>query len=290
MSAHTNNTRLLQLSRVLVILTVVIATSTIRAQTLQMVAEPIYPQGRAHLVYSHLAEYLSDNLGKKILLTIPINFQQHWLFTQRGDTPDIVIEEAPLTDYWVQYRGYTPLVRGKQSTSYSLVTLNSDYKNPDDLVMLPVATLPSPSTDYLILTQWYKNPLWQPEIVSSSTSWDDSVQQLWGGEVEAAIIPTELAKSYPQLRVIKTSVSMPGLSISVAPHIETELYESIESLLLALNDDSDNYHVMHELNITQFIPALKTEYRGYAEWLRVVSKEDFALPIASSSAGMASLH
>lgn len=289
MSTFTSNVRFLRLCRLLIFIVLIIATTTIPAQSLQMVAEPIYPQGRAHIVYSPLAEYLSSNLDRKILLTIPVNYQQHWLLTKQGDNPDVVIEEAPLTDYWVTYRGYIPLVRNQPSNSYSLVTLNPDYKSLNDLLMLPVATMPSPSTDYLILTQWYKNPLWQPEVISSSTSWDDSVQQLWGGEVEAAIIPTALAKTYPQLRVIKTSLPMPGVSISVAPHIETEMRDKIEHLLLALNEDSNNYQIMHELNFTHLLPARKTEYQGYAEWLRVVSNHDFTRS-GSNTPSIISLH
>lgn len=249
--------------------------SDARAQALQMVAEPIYPKKQSHDVYSQLAEYLSDKLNKKILLTISVNFQQHWLLTKQGDKPDIVIEQAPLTDYWSYYRGYTPLVKNMQSTRYSLVTLKPEYRHPNDLFMLPVASMPSPSTGYLILTQWYKNPLSQPEIISNSTSWQDSVQQLWDGIVEAAIIPTSLAKNYPQFRVIRNSDPMPGLSVSLAPHVESDLREKILRVLLALNDDAGNYPVLHELNITAFVPAQETEYRGYAEWLRTISSNGF---------------
>ncbi len=253
------------------------------AVALQMVAEPIYPIDQAEQVYAPLASYLGNHINQTIELVTPANFQQHWLLVRQGSSPDIVIEEAPLTDFWLRYKGYTPLVRSERALSFSLVTLSTEYQSINDLFMLPIATMPSPSTEYLILTRWFENPFWQPQIVSSSTSSADSVQLLWDGVVSAAILPTPIAETYPQFRTIRTSETMPGLTISVAPWVDKALQQQLQRILLSLNDDAGNYTVLDELNLDRLVPAIKSEYLGYAEWLRKINIYNFPEIFAEAS-------
>ncbi len=244
-------------------------------QPLQMVAQPIFPADQAELVYQPLADYLTTQLNREVLLIIPRNYQQHWLDIKSDTVIDLAIEEAPLTDYRVNYKNFVPLVRGENSVSYSLAVLDNTYASRDDLVGLPVASMPAPSTGYLVLARWYNNPLSQARIISNSTSWDDAVQQIWSGEVEAAIIPTRLAQDYPQFTIIDTSVEMPSLAISASPDLDPELLQAITDALLALSDDQENADALIELDIQGFVPAVANEYRGYAEWLRAISGDDF---------------
>lgn len=245
------------------------------AQPLQMVAQPIFPPEQAQLVYQPLADYLTEQLGREVQLNIPRNFQEHWLAIKGGAVVDLAVEEAPLTDFRVNYMNFVPLVRGQNSVSYSLAVLDPAYTDRNDLVGLPVASMPAPSTGYLVLARWYNNPLSQAQIISNSTSWDDAVQQIWSGVVEAAIIPTRLAQDYPQFNIIDTSVEMPALAISASPELDDELRQSIINALLALNDDESNYNIIDELNVQGLETVSPNEYRGYAEWLRAISSSGF---------------
>ncbi len=247
----------------------------LKAQTLQLIGEPVYPANQARQIYSLLAEYISSNINREISLTTPVNFQQHWLTIRQGSTPDIVIDQAPLTDFWVRYKGYIPLVRESQNTGYALVTMNPEYQDYNDLFMRPIATMPSPGTDYLVLIQWFENPLWQPSIISSSSSWADSIQKLSEGTVAAAVVPNGLVDSDSEFRVIQTSNDMPGLTISAAPWVERSLREELQRVLLFLNDNTGNRAILEGLNIEAFEPAEALDYEGYAEWLRTVSVYDF---------------
>lgn len=248
---------------------------TATAQPLQMVAQPDFPREQAERIYQPLADYLSIQLQREVQLTIPRNFQQHWLGIKSGTVVDLAIEEAPLTDYRINYMNFVPLVRGQNSISYSLVTLDPTYVTRDDLVGLPVATMPAPSTGYLVLARWYNNPLSQAQLISSSTSWDDAVQQIWGGAVEAAIIPTRLAEDYPQFNIIDTSVLMPAVAISASPELDEELRQRIVNALLALNGDEGNFNILHDLNVEGLETVEPNEYRGYGEWLRAISQGGF---------------
>lgn len=245
------------------------------AQPLQMVAQPDFPHEQAERIYQPLADYLSTQLQREVQLTVPKNFQQHWLAIKNGAVVDLAIEEAPLTDYRVNYLNFVPLVRGQNSISYSLAVLDPAYTTREDLVGLPVATMPAPSTGYLVLARWYNNPLSQAQLISNSTSWDDAVQQIWSGTVEAAIIPTQLAEDYPQFSIVDTSVLMPAIAISASPELDEDLRQSIINALLALNGDEDNFNILHELNVEGLETIDANEYRGYGEWLRAISQDGF---------------
>lgn len=242
--------------------------------TLTLVAQPIFPQYLAASVYAPLADYLAQGLQTEIKLVTPKNFQAHWAAIKAGVQHDLAIEEAPLTDYRIRYRNYLPLVRDRAEQSYTLAVLDNQYADKADLVGLSVASLAAPSSAYLFMTRWYDNPLSQPQIISTATSYAEAVQQLWAGEVAGVLLPSELATDYPQFNFIATSESMPGLAISASPSLDAEFRERVTELLLQLNDEK-NYAILDELNIEALDAADPAQYQGYAEWIRAVSYSGF---------------
>mgnify|MGYP005841095979 CR=1 FL=1 len=241
---------------------------------LTLVAQPIYPQYLAASVYTPLVDYLAQGLGRDIELITPKNFQAHWSAIKSAVQHDLALEEAPLTDYRMHYQQYQPLVQAASSQSYSLAVLDSSYEDRFDLVGRPVASLAAPSSAYLFLTRWYDNPLNQPQIISTATSYADAVQQLWGGEVVGVVLPTELATDYPQFSFIATSESIPGLAITATPKLDNATVTALIDLLLALNQEQF-IAILDELNIDRLEPADAQHYRGYAEWIRSVSYTGF---------------
>ncbi|GAB4118555.1 MAG: hypothetical protein Tsb0027_12030 [Wenzhouxiangellaceae bacterium] len=241
---------------------------------LTLVAQPIYPQYLASSVYTPLADYLATGLQRDIELITPKNFQAHWSAIKSGVKHDLALEEAPLTDYRIRYQQYQPLVQAAASQSYALAVLDGSYEDRFDLVGRPVASLAAPSSAYLFLTRWYDNPLSQPVIISTATSYEDAVQQLWGGEVEGVVLPAELATDYPQFSFIATSDSMPGLAISAAPELPPELVEQLQQLLLGLNQ-AEHIAILDELNVAALEAADAERFNGYAEWIRSVSYTGF---------------
>lgn len=241
---------------------------------LTLVAQPIYPEYLAQSVYAPLAEYLEQGLGRDIELITPKNFQAHWSTIKSGEQYDLAIEDAPLTDYRLRYQNYQLVVQAEATRDYSLAVLNPDYEDRFDLVGQPVASLAAPSSAYLFLTRWYDNPLSQPQIISTANSFDDAVQQLWGGEVEGIVIPSELATDYPQFSFIANSESMPGLGIMAAPTLDSETFASVTALLMELNDEQ-HIAILDELNVSALLPGNAERYNGYAEWIRNVSYTGF---------------
>lgn len=244
------------------------------AQPLQLVAEPIYPDYQAESVYAPLTEYLSQSIGREVQLVNPSSFRQHWRDTQSRVAYDLVLESAPITDFRIRRQQYIPLVRIDEPTTYSLAVLNPEYTNRNDLLGLPVATLQAPSVSYLMMTRWYDNPLSQPQVKSSAPTWEDAVLQLFGGEVEAAVLPTSFADGYPQITFIQSSDALPPQAISASTNLSEELREQIKAALLALNDD-ENMDILTVIGIGNLVEANAEEYTGYANWLRVISLSPF---------------
>jgi len=248
-----------------------IGCSNINAQPLRMVAQPNYPPQQASRVYQPLADYIGDQVGRDVILVTPRSFQHHWLDTRRGESFDLALEDAPITDFRIQRQNFVPLVRVAEAQSYTLCVADPNYESVDDLVGVSIATMPAPSTGYLILVNWFPNPLRQPNIRSRASRWQDAVQDIFAYQTEAAIAPKRLVDQYPQLTRIRTSDPVPGPAISASAELTPELRQAIRAALLTLNESERGVEILEELNTSELVPASAEEYSGYIEWLRRVS-------------------
>ena len=249
--------------------------SDIYAQPLQIVVEPIFPDTQAKTVYAPLIEYLSNSIDREIQLITPSSFREHWKDTRSNTAYDLAIASAPITDFRIQQQGYVPLVRKAKNISYSLVTLDPDISDSDELLGHLVSIVQSPSVSYLLITRWYNNPLSQPKLNSNAPTWNDSINQLFAAEVDGILIPSRVAAQYPQFNIVRTSQEIPGFAISASAELDSALKEQIKQALLALNEDDIYYDLLQELETESFIGATADEYNGYINWLKPISLGGF---------------
>ncbi|MCF6262229.1 MAG: phosphate/phosphite/phosphonate ABC transporter substrate-binding protein [Xanthomonadales bacterium] len=245
-------------------------TSQTSAEELTLVAQPNYPQERSAEVYAPLIEYLNATSGHTITLKSPRDFQHHWLSVRNGDTPDLVLEDAPLTDYRIQNQGYTPLVRVKEEVSYSILTGGAYADDQlDQFVGRIISTLAAPSLGYLVLLDAFPNPFSQPAITSSATAWLDGVEMTFSMEADAAVAPIWLVEQYQNLYPVYTSKNFPGLTLSASSSVSDEVKDAITEALLKLHEDENGSHfsALHELNATEMIKAEVSDYAGYKKML-----------------------
>jgi hypothetical protein len=241
-------------------------------ETFILQGHPIFTPDQADLVYRPLVNYLNDVTPYRFDLQISRDFHRYWLDVRRGETPDLVLEEAHLTAFRMQRDDYTPLVKAAEPTTYSLMA-SPTYIDGSlrDFVGRPVSSMPSPSLGYLVLSRWYENPMQQPIIQSNASSWLDAIEIVFSMEAEAAIAPRNLAERYVNLETIETSQEFPGLTLSASPAVPEEIQQEIRQALLNLHDDDNHYAVVHELDIERFIEADPQEYDGLENWLREVT-------------------
>lgn len=238
------------------------------ADELTLLAQPAYPIERSAEVYAPLIEYLNATSGHTITLKSPRDFQQHWLHIRNGDTPDLVLEDAPLTDYRIQNQAYTPLVRVKEEVNYSLLTGGAYADDKlEQFVGRVISTLAAPSLGYLVLIEAFPNPFSQPVISSNAATWLDGVEMTFSMEADAAIAPAWLVEQYQNLYPVYTSKNFPGLTLSASSNVSAEVQDAIKQALLTLAEDETHFSALHELNATELIEANVEDYAGYKKML-----------------------
>lgn len=242
--------------------------SQAHAEELTLLVQPSYLQKRSAEVHAPLIEYLNATSGHTITLKSPRDFQQHWLSVRNGDTPDLVLEDAPLTDYRIQNQAYTPLVRVKEDVSYSILTGGAYADDQlEQFVGRIISTLAAPSLGYLVLLDAFPNPFSQPVITSNASTWLDGVELTFNMEADAAIAPIWLVEQYQNLYPVYTSKNFPGLTLSASSSVSDEVKDTITQVLLKLHEDESHFSALHELNATEMIEANAVDYEGYKKML-----------------------
>jgi hypothetical protein len=252
-----------------VLLVAVLAPAPARAAELKLLVEPFYTPDRAAEVYQPLIEYIGTTTGHQITLVTPRNYHFFWRDVRQNVPVDLMIAEPPVTDYRIQRFGAEPLVRTAEPTRYTL--LASDMlENPslESLYGRNIVTMPSPSLGFAFLLEFFPNPVSQPNILSSASSWRDGVEIVFAGEADATIVPTWLQAQYPNLVPIRNSREFPGIALSASAGLDAQVKADIKAALLKLHEDPTVYEVLNELGITRFEEASAAEYRGAEQMLR----------------------
>ena len=225
--------------------------------------EPIYAPEAARDIYKPLLDYLAKETGETFVLAPPANYPGYWRSLLQPGNTDFSYDEAHFADYRITRAGFIPLVRTAESTSYTLLA-NLEYEGQgvDSLQRKAIATMPAPSLGYALLAQFYPNPVQQPAFKSVATSWRDGVQIVFGGEADAAIVPTWLKDTYPNLTSIQTSRTFAGPAVLAAPSVPADVRDKVRAALLKLGDVPELSELLLELGISKFVPAEAKDYTG----------------------------
>lgn len=242
--------------------------ASLQAQTHVLQVHPTFTPEQAELVYQPLVDYLNEATEYRFELATARDFHRHWLDIRRGEQPDLVLEDAHLIALRVERDGYRPLARASTPATFSLLTTLPDSElELEDFIGLRVSSLPAPSLGHLVLASWFPNPMQQPLIQSSATSWLDAVEIVFAMEADAAIVPHNLVARYVNMTEVATSTEFPHMSIAASPALANEVADAVLEALVALHSDPDHFGALHELDIERFVPASVDEYLGLERWL-----------------------
>jgi ABC-type phosphate/phosphonate transport system substrate-binding protein len=127
-----------------------------------------------------------------------------------------------------------------------------------------------PAPSGVFLGQMFRNPLRQPFIVPTNSA-DDSLKRLLSGDVYAAIVPTPLVNMALQngedLVVVKTSVQIPHVAISVSPNMPEATREKIKKALLEADKTPAGQAMLKKLGFSNFEAADPSLYSGLMQYL-----------------------
>ena len=259
------------LFRKFVIIPLVLYACAVSAAEYTVVVQPDYAPERSQQVFQPLIEYLNNATGHTFNLITPRDFHDYWKQIQAGQKPDLIIDEAHLTDLRIKRDGYIPLARFAEDVSYSLLTTaNYSGESSRTFVGRTIISMPAPSLGYLVLAEQFNNPMVQPEISSLAQSWTDGIAIVFAMEAEAAMSPSWLADEYPNLHPVFTSTDFPGMTVSAGPSVDLESRNAIRDALLSLHEQPEHHATLLELNTSQFIATRIRDYRGYSDLLELI--------------------
>ncbi len=235
---------------------------------LNLVVEPLYPPERSKQVHASLIDYLRESTGLDIQLVTPENFHKYWTQIRVREDFDLVYDSPHMTDFLIQRRGYTPLVKATNPTRFTLVAGYSlDEPTLDAVLGRSVVTMSAPSMGYMLLMNMFPNPLRQPNITSAAQSWEDAVQIVFDQEADAAMLPSWMAERYPQLVPIQPTNNYPGKAISASPNVSAEDREAVTRALLEAAESEVMADISFELKVDGFEPAEPEDFEGYMRLL-----------------------
>ena len=231
--------------------------------------EPANPPDRIGEIYAPLMAYLKKATGADFKIEASKNYHNYWRDLLAGAKTDFAFDEAHLTDYRISHLKFEPLVHTAEATSYTLVSnIDIGNKGLNGLVGHKIVAMSAPSLGYAALLQFYPNPVLQPDILTTATSWRDATDRVFAGEADAAMIPTVLTEQFPNLTPVKKSREYPGQCLSASPEVPADVREKVKDALLKLDPDSDAAKLLFEVGVTKFVPATPAEYAGAEQALK----------------------
>jgi hypothetical protein len=247
-----------------------IAATAARAAEYTFAVEPAYRPERATEVYKPLIDYLNKATGEKFKLVVSRNYHFYWRDIHSTTNTDFAFDEAHFAGYRLAKMGYLPLVHAAEPSSYTLVTSDPDLagKGVQGLVGHSIITMPSPSLGYVLLLELYANPVSQPDIRSTAGAWRDAIDSVFGGDDDAAMIPTWLKSQYPNLVAVRTTRQFTGPCVSAAERVPPEVRQKVRDALLKLDNDQATVPVLIELGLTKFVEAGTKDYAGAEKLLQ----------------------
>lgn len=239
------------------------------ADTFTFSVEPNYTAERAQEVYEPLLAYLKQATGHDFKLQTAKNYHFYWSDLRANKLGDFVFDEPQFTDYRARRNDYQVLARTAESTSYRLVTQDDIAEEAvQELVGSSIMSMPAPSLGFAVLLESFPNPMQQPDIRTTASSWLDCVEQVFSGDARAAMVPAYISDLYPNLMVVKQSREFPGPAVSARSSVPQEVRDAVRDALLKIHEDDSAFQAMSELGITQFVPAQRAEYDGAERMLR----------------------
>lgn len=241
------------------------------AATLDFAIQPILSEEETRKSFMPLADFIARVTGDEVKIHTARDFPEYWVNQKKNNPYEVMMDNAFFTDYRNEKENWVSIAKIPGLVSYTLiVTADNAVFDTSELVGKPIASLMPPAPSGIFLGQMFRNPLRQPFITPTNSA-EESLQKLLDGEVIGAIIPTPLVNLALQegkdLVVVKTSVQIPHVAISVSPKVPEATRDKLRTALLEADKNDEGKAMLKKLGFSNFEPADPSGYAGLMQYL-----------------------
>lgn len=221
------------------LLTIAAVTNQVAHADLILTAPPRESAAIGKKIYTPLAQGLSRILKQRVVYVHPSDWRSYEK-NMKKDKYDIIFDGPHFAAWRIESLRARPLVKLNGNLRFVLVSLRSDLNSQrtEQLIGLPVCTLPSPNLGALSLFAMFPHPARQPEYrMILHGGFKEVANALRRGECNAAILRSSFYykkadKDFrDQTRVIQRSTAMTNQGITLSKRIPQKWDRLISNFL-----------------------------------------------------------
>ncbi len=251
------------------LLFILISTISI-ADKYTLVIEPTFPIEQGMQVYEPLREWLSKKTGHEIEIIIDKNYYSYWRSANGSRKPDFTYDAPHIAGFRAEKNRYIPIATTIEQLSFHLISLDIPAKGEsveDFLVNKKVVMLPTPSLATVYFNQWFTDLFSTPKKDVTALSWQETIEIVFDGSAQAAIVPDWMFNLYPNFASLQESEKISGSTFMASPDLPKEVVEVFQNALLSLVDDEAAYDVLTELNTEGYKKPKEGEFKDLVKLL-----------------------
>lgn len=248
---------------------ILISTLTF-ANKYTLVIEPTFPVEQGKQVYEPLRDWLSKKTGHEIEIIFDKNYYSYWRSANGSRMPHFTYDAPHVAGFRAGKKQYIPIATTIEELSFHLISLDIPAKDEsieDFLVNKKIVMLPSPSLATVYFNQWFTDLFSTPKKDVTALSWQETVEIVFDGSAQAAIVPDWMFNLYPNFASLQESKKIPGNTFMAHPDVPKDVVESFQNALLSLVDDEAAYDVLVELNTEGFKKPNDNDYQDLVKLL-----------------------
>lgn len=227
--------------------------------------------------FSPLRDYLSDNLGREVVLETAKNPKK---FLQKiGEHEYDLVFATPV----IAFRAldddhyHVGVISEKKTQPLLMVAAQSLIEYPEQLSTKKVALPPTTSVINLMAERWFisKGVKYDelPEFVNYN-SHNAAYQAALSGDVDAAFVASfavkQLRKKLPILRVIGSADYLPGSSILYANTLNENLQKRLSHYIVELKQSQQGRKILNQISFPPFRQPDDSEYEVMRPYVPVM--------------------
>ncbi len=252
-------------------------TCSLPAQAdLILTAPPREDASKGDEMYGPIAEFLSKQLGQKVVYERPESWEQYAI-DMRKDKYDIVFDGPHFGAWRIKHLQHTPLVKLPGELVFKVIARKDDPKAKKlrNLVSQKTCGIKSPNLSMLTYLSQFQNASHLPPVVEISGDMPEVYKAFKEGQCNAAVVRDNFYENgispedKKNLNILYTSTPLPNQTVTVSKRVDATMRKKIEQGLLASTGNQSSLVLLKRYSKTNptFVMAEPAGYDGAEKYL-----------------------